>query len=154
MAMYQLLLENFGWREGRSGIGKKVRRYPNSHPYYNEEFTYHSWDYAHARGSQRMACDAKGTWLGEVNLLLSVVWGIRTWANNGNNKVAVPKRNNNPAAAAKLWVQSHGNVTNTIIWRCATLFASKCVLGKESWRAFLETQLLRRALQASLVLCA
>jgi hypothetical protein len=25
---------------------------------------------------------------------------------NGNNKVAAPKRNHNPAAAAKLWVQS------------------------------------------------
>lgn len=45
-------------------------------------------------------------------------------------------------------------MTNTIIWRFAILFATKCVLGKESWRAFLEKQLLRRALQASLVLGA
>jgi hypothetical protein len=43
------------------------------------------------------------------------------------------------------------NVTKTINWRFATLFASKCVLSKESWHAFLERLLLRRALQASLV---
>ena len=45
-------------------------------------------------------------------------------------------------------------VTNTINWRFATLFASKCVLGKEFWHAFRERLLLRRALQASQVSAA
>ncbi len=33
--------------------------------------------------------------------------------------------------AAPFYASSH-SVTNTIIWRFATLFASKCILGKES----------------------
>src|SRR4051794_9553930 len=51
--------------------------------------------------------------------------------------------------SAPFYGSSHTGVTNTIMWRFPTLFASNCLLGKESWRAFRDRLLPRRALQAS-----
>jgi len=42
-------------------------------------------------------------------------------------------------------------VTKTLMWRLATLFSSNCILGRESWHAFLERLFPHRALQASLL---
>src|SRR5205814_1908694 len=67
------------------------------------------------------------------------------------HKVSSVLLNHNASSEAKYHGKSQSVVTNTIMWRFATLFASNCVLGKESWHAFLERLFLSRALQASLV---